>query len=55
LQEQSFSDALKRQNEEGLPSINVPPTQGKLLYLLAKMVNARDVLEIGTLGGYSTL
>ncbi len=55
LQEQSFSDALKRQNEEDLPSINVPPTQGKLLYLLAKMVNARDVLEIGTLGGYSTL
>ncbi len=55
LQEQSFSDALKRQNEEGLPPINVSPTQGKLLYLLAKMVNARDVLEIGTLGGYSTL
>ena len=38
----------------GLPSINVSPNQGKLLYLLAKIAGARRILEIGTLGGYST-
>ena len=38
----------------GLPAINVSPNQGKLLYLLARIAGARRVLEIGTLGGYST-
>ncbi|HUQ87816.1 MAG TPA: O-methyltransferase [Vicinamibacterales bacterium] len=38
----------------GLPLIHVSPNQGRLLYLLAKMSGARRVLEIGTLGGYST-
>ena len=37
-----------------LPAINVSPNEGKLLYLIAKMARARRVLEIGTLGGYST-
>ncbi|MFT4248637.1 MAG: O-methyltransferase [Pseudomonas sp.] len=41
--------------EAGLPSINVAPNQGKLLHLLAKIGGARRILEIGTLGGYSTL
>jgi len=41
--------------DAGLPAISVSPTQGKLLYLLAKMHNVRSVLEIGTLGGYSTI
>lgn len=39
----------------GLPAINVSPTQGKLLYLLAKLRGAKRILEIGTLGGYSTV
>ena len=39
----------------GLPAIDVSPSQGKLLYLLALMQGARRVLEIGTLGGYSTI
>jgi len=39
----------------GLPDIAVTPSQGKLLYLLAKMRGARKILEIGTLGGYSTI
>lgn len=39
----------------GLPPIDVSPAQGKLLYLLSKTVQARRILEIGTLGGYSTL
>ena len=38
----------------GLPPINVSPNQGRLLYLLARMSRAERVLEIGTLGGYST-
>ena len=38
----------------GLPAIQVSPNQGKLLYLLSKMCRASHVLEIGTLGGYST-
>ncbi|AIQ57922.1 O-methyltransferase [Paenibacillus borealis] len=39
----------------GLPAIDVAPNQGKLLYLLAKMKGAANILEIGTLGGYSTI
>jgi predicted O-methyltransferase YrrM len=38
----------------GLPSINVSANQGKLLHLLTRIAGARRVLEIGTLGGYST-
>jgi predicted O-methyltransferase YrrM len=47
---QNISDA----EAAGLPAIQVSPNQGKLLYLLAKMCGASRVLEIGTLGGYST-
>jgi predicted O-methyltransferase YrrM len=39
----------------GLRAIDVAPNQGKLLYLLAQMIGARSILEIGTLGGYSTI
>ena len=39
----------------GLPSIDVAPNQGKFLHLLAKMQGAKRILEIGTLGGYSTI
>jgi predicted O-methyltransferase YrrM len=38
-----------------LPAIDVAPTQGKLLKLLAQMIGARSILEIGTLGAYSTI
>lgn len=38
-----------------LPEIDVSPAQGKMLHLLARMAGARRVLEIGTLGGYSTI
>ncbi len=38
-----------------LPAIDVAPNQGKFLHLLAKMMGARRILEIGTLGGYSTI
>ena len=39
----------------GLPAIDVTPAEGKLLHLLARIVDARRILEIGTLGGYSTI
>ena len=45
---------LRRAAAAGLPSINVSATEGKLLYVIARMIRARRVLEIGTLGGYST-
>jgi predicted O-methyltransferase YrrM len=39
----------------GMPAIHISPSQGKFLYLLARMANASRVLEIGTLAGYSTI
>ena len=47
--------ALASSAAANLPSIQVSPSQGKLLYVLARLVNARNILEIGTLGGYSTI
>jgi predicted O-methyltransferase YrrM len=47
--------ALADSDEAGLPQIAVAPNQGKLLMLLATMQGARRILEIGTLGGYSTI
>lgn len=47
--------ALRRSREAGLPEINVSPNEGKLLQLLAETAGARRILEIGTLGGYSTI
>jgi caffeoyl-CoA O-methyltransferase len=45
---------LQNARAADLPTINVSPNEGKLLYLIAKMAGAKRVLEIGTLGGYST-
>jgi predicted O-methyltransferase YrrM len=53
--DRALDDALAASDAAGLPSINVSPCQGKLLWLLAKMLGARRILEIGTLGGYSTI
>ena len=47
--------ALKDSDKAGLPAIAVTPTQGKFLQMLTEMIRARSVLEIGTLGGYSTI
>jgi predicted O-methyltransferase YrrM len=46
--------SLKDAESSGLPPINVSPNEGKLLYLVTKIAGAKRVLEIGTLGGYST-
>ena len=53
--DQDLEAALQTSAEAGLPPINVAPNQGKLLQLLATMQGARKILEIGTLGGYSTI
>jgi len=49
-----LEETLRSSAAAGLPSIQVSPTQGKLLHLLAQASGARRILEIGTLGGYST-
>ncbi|WP_069768999.1 MULTISPECIES: O-methyltransferase [unclassified Streptomyces] len=47
--------ALRESDAAGLPPISVTANQGKLLQLLAEIQGARSILEIGTLGGYSTI
>ncbi len=54
-QDEALEMALQDMSRQGLPSINVSANEGKLLYMLAKISGARKVLEIGTLGGYSTI
>jgi len=50
-----LESALSAQREAGLPEIEVAPVAGKLLNLLVRISGARRVLEVGTLGGYSTI
>src|SRR5438445_8828459 len=47
--------ALEASDAAGLPQISVSPAHGKLLWLLARILGAKRILEIGTLGGYSTI
>ena len=47
--------ALDESERNGLPPINVSANEGRLLHILAKISGARRILEIGTLGGYSTI
>jgi len=54
-QDSALEAALADSDAAGLPAISVTPCQGKLLMLLAQMQGARRILEIGTLGGYSTI
>jgi len=53
--DEALDAALAASDAAGLPAIQVTPQQGKLLHLLARMVGARRILELGTLGGYSTI
>jgi len=53
--DEALEAALEASDAAGLPAIAVAPNQGKLLYLLARLRGARRILEIGTLGGYSTI
>lgn len=53
--DEALERAIKASAEAGLPGIQVSPAQGKLLQILARAMGARRILEIGTLGGYSTI
>jgi predicted O-methyltransferase YrrM len=53
--DEALEAALRASEEAGLPAIQVSPPQAKLLHLLARMLGARTILELGTLGGYSTI
>jgi predicted O-methyltransferase YrrM len=55
LSDPALDEALAASDAAGLPPIQVPPNQGMLLNLLARSIGARRILEIGTLGGYSTI
>jgi predicted O-methyltransferase YrrM len=55
LSDPALDAALAANAAAALPSIDVSPSQGKLLQLLAQLQGARRILEIGTLGGYSTI
>jgi predicted O-methyltransferase YrrM len=55
LSDAALEAALAASDAAGLPAINVTPHQGKLLHLLARAIQAKNILEIGTLGGYSTI
>jgi predicted O-methyltransferase YrrM len=50
-----LDEVLQANTAAGLPTIDVAPNQGKLLHLLARIQGAKRILEIGTLGGYSTI
>ena len=54
-QDEALEAAVRESRRAGLPEIQVSPNEGKLLQLLAEIVGARRVLEIGTLGGYSAI
>ncbi len=51
----SLDAALEASAAAGLPPIQVSTNQGKMLHLLARIQGARRILEVGTLGGYSTI
>jgi predicted O-methyltransferase YrrM len=51
----ALTAALAANSAASLPTIDVAPNQGKFLHLLARIANARRILEVGTLGGYSTI
>ena len=53
--DEALDAALDASTAGGLPAISVTPSQGKLLNLLARAIGARRILELGTLGGYSTI
>jgi predicted O-methyltransferase YrrM len=54
-QDEALEAALREMRRAGLPQIQVSPNEAKLLQLLAEMVGARRILEVGTLGGYSAI
>ena len=55
IDDDTLDAAVRASDEAGLPSIQVSAAQGKFLHILARVQNAKCILEVGTLGGYSTI
>jgi predicted O-methyltransferase YrrM len=55
VQDAALTGALADSVAAGMPAISVSPLEGRLLHLVARMIGARRVLEVGTLGGYSAI
>jgi predicted O-methyltransferase YrrM len=53
--DKTLESALEASATAGLPAISVSPNQGKFLQILTQIMGARSILEVGTLGGYSTI
>jgi predicted O-methyltransferase YrrM len=51
----SLEAALSNSQQQGIPPIAIGPAEGQYLSILCKLIGAKRILEIGTLGGYSTL
>lgn len=54
-EDKALKDTITSLESEGIPQISVSANQGKFLQVMAKLVNAQKILELGTLGGYSTI
>ena len=54
-EDKALTDTIKSLDTEGLPQYSISPTQGKFLQVMMIVCNAKKVLELGTLGGYSTI
>src|ERR1700735_4496766 len=54
-EDEALKSAIKAIDAAGIPQISVTANQGKFLQVLARLVNAKKILEVGTLGGYSSI
>jgi predicted O-methyltransferase YrrM len=54
-EDDALRSAREEMSREGMPGISVSASEGKVLHILARIIGARRILEIGTLGGYSTI
>ena len=54
-EDDALRSAREEMSHEGMPQINVSASEGKVLHVLARAIGAERILEIGTLGGYSTI
>lgn len=54
-EDEALTASLREAEAAGMPAIAVSAAQGKLLHLLARSIGAKRILEVGTLGGYSTI
>lgn len=54
-EDEALKAVIESLDNEGLPQHSISPNQGKFLQVMAQLCNAKNILEIGSLGGYSTI